>query len=118
MVFTNDGESYEFYKEFEKYHGVRIQKGDCKKDELGNVTSHRFFCNRKYLREAKHYNRVDMLREHKPETRINCQKDANNYFGKRRRGNIADGDAKAICSGMTAVANWITSTLVTYLHSL
>ncbi|MED6204128.1 hypothetical protein PIB30_006194 [Stylosanthes scabra] len=42
-VFTNDEEAYEVYKEFGKYHGFGVRKGDCKRDEFGNVTSRRFF---------------------------------------------------------------------------
>ncbi|MED6121955.1 hypothetical protein PIB30_117136 [Stylosanthes scabra] len=72
-VFTKDEEAYEAYKEFGKYHGFGVRKGDCKRDEFGNVTSRRFFCNREGLREAKYYNRVDRVRAHKAETRTNCQ---------------------------------------------
>ncbi|XP_057734470.1 protein FAR1-RELATED SEQUENCE 5-like [Arachis stenosperma] len=72
-VFRSDEDAYEFYKKFGKYHGFGVRKGDSWKDEDGIVTRRRFFCNRQGLRDEKHYNRVDRMRVHKPETRTNCE---------------------------------------------
>ncbi|XP_057758889.1 protein FAR1-RELATED SEQUENCE 5-like [Arachis stenosperma] len=72
MVFCSDDGAYEFYRVFGKFHGFGIRKGDCGKDDDGRLIRRRFFCNRAGLREHKHYNRVDRRREHKPETRTNC----------------------------------------------
>ncbi|RYR25936.1 hypothetical protein Ahy_B02g059984 [Arachis hypogaea] len=54
-------------------HGFGVQKGDSGKDCEGNLVRYRFFCNKKGLRERKHYDRVDRRREHKPKTRTNCK---------------------------------------------
>ncbi|KAL4300396.1 hypothetical protein AHAS_Ahas17G0196700 [Arachis hypogaea] len=72
-VFHSDDVAYEFYKRFGKCHGFGINKGECGKHDKGRLIRRRFFCNRAGLKELKHYNRLDQWREHKLETRTNCE---------------------------------------------
>ncbi|QHO08082.1 Protein FAR1-RELATED SEQUENCE [Arachis hypogaea] len=50
----------------EKCHGFGIYQGDYGKNEAGNVIRRRFFCNRTWLRDEKHYNKLDWRRSHRP----------------------------------------------------
>ncbi|MED6122211.1 hypothetical protein PIB30_117302 [Stylosanthes scabra] len=72
-LFRSEDAAYEFYKRFGKCYGFGIRKADFGKDDSGRVIRRRFFCNRAGLRDPKHYNRLDRRREHKPETRSNCE---------------------------------------------
>ncbi|RYQ89233.1 hypothetical protein Ahy_B09g095984 isoform C [Arachis hypogaea] len=72
-TFRTDDDAYEFYKNFGRYHGFGVRKGDSRRDDDGNVRRRRFFCNKEGLRDPKHYNRLDRMRVHKPETRTNCK---------------------------------------------
>ncbi|XP_057724100.1 protein FAR1-RELATED SEQUENCE 5-like [Arachis stenosperma] len=72
-VFRTKEDAYDFYQKLERFHGFGIRKGDMFKDGGGNLIRRRLFCNREGFRHRKHYNRVDRMRLHKPETRINCE---------------------------------------------
>ncbi|XP_072054845.1 putative protein FAR1-RELATED SEQUENCE 10 [Arachis hypogaea] len=71
-VFCTNEAAYEFYKRYGKCHGFGIRKGDSGKDDNRRVIWRRFFCNKVGLMQHKHYERLDRERDHRLETRTNC----------------------------------------------
>ncbi|RYQ82496.1 hypothetical protein Ahy_B10g101083 isoform B [Arachis hypogaea] len=81
-AWDNVDNAYEFYRGFKKLHGFGVRKGDSGKDCEGNLVRYMFFCNKEGFRERKHYDRVDRMRVHKPETRTNCKAMLSVYLDK------------------------------------
>lgn len=73
LEFGSEGEAYQFYHTYAKFHGFLIRKDDVSRDFKGNIIMRQFVCNREGLRSKKHLMRVDRKREHRPITRTNCQ---------------------------------------------
>ena len=82
MEFGSHEEAYEFYVKYARCVGFGVRKAIVGRDDDGNLIRRRFVCSREGLRDPKHYIRCDRKREHKPETRTNCNARLNVYLDK------------------------------------
>ncbi|RYR40010.1 hypothetical protein Ahy_A09g045668 [Arachis hypogaea] len=81
-IFRTEQCAYEFYTKFGKWFGFGVRKGDYRMDEVGMITRRKFFCNKAWLRDEKHYNKIDRIRSYRPETRTNYLAKLSVYLDK------------------------------------
>ncbi|KAJ1381587.1 FAR1 DNA-binding domain [Sesbania bispinosa] len=73
LEFDTEEDAYDFYREYAKFIGFSVRKGDVYRNCNGSITMRQLVCNREGERSEKHLNRTDRLREAKALTRTGCK---------------------------------------------
>uniref|UniRef100_A0A2C9V7G9 Protein FAR1-RELATED SEQUENCE n=1 Tax=Manihot esculenta TaxID=3983 RepID=A0A2C9V7G9_MANES len=71
MVFSSDGEVYEFYKKYSKRIGFTVRKGKVHRSSNGDIRERFFFCSREGFRSKKQANKLTKFK--RKETRTGCR---------------------------------------------
>ncbi|KAJ1386573.1 Zinc finger, PMZ-type [Sesbania bispinosa] len=73
LEFDTEEDAYDFYREYAKFIGFSVRKGDVYRNCNGTITMRQLVCNREGERSEKHLNRTDRIREAKALTRTECK---------------------------------------------
>ncbi|QHN78176.1 Protein FAR1-RELATED SEQUENCE [Arachis hypogaea] len=77
--FATEEDAYAAYKEFAKFRGFGVRKGDVARVN-GVLVRRDFFCHRQGTRHPKHYDRPERVREERLESQMDCKEKLKIYY--------------------------------------
>ncbi|KAJ1386714.1 FAR1 DNA-binding domain [Sesbania bispinosa] len=75
LEFGSEGEAYSFYSNYAKHRGFVVRKDDVERNENSDIVKRNLVCNKEGTRDKKYLQRMDRVREERPITRVQHNKD-------------------------------------------
>ena len=73
LEFDSEAKAIEFYHKYAQCYGFVMRRDNVGCNLKGNVNMRQLVCNTEGLRDKKHLERLDRVRDHKPISRTDCQ---------------------------------------------